>query len=141
MQNKLKHNSVMFWDVWKFFNISVLLFKKIFNKLFLYNLNLHKLKINGLLDNLKPFECNVDFEKVYFQFFLIFLNIFYLFQKMLSLFVFLFPLVLGEQFLFSNERDLEQELPQCIGNGVLSCQRVRSIWKNKTAWNLIFLNF
>jgi hypothetical protein len=44
---------------------------------------------------------------------------------MFSLYVFLIPLVLGEQFLFFNERDLEGELPQCIGKGVLSCKRVR----------------
>jgi hypothetical protein len=45
---------------------------------------------------------------------------------MFSLFVFFLPLVLGEQFLFFNERDLERELPQCIGKGILSCQRVSS---------------
>jgi hypothetical protein len=46
---------------------------------------------------------------------------------MFSLYVFLIPLVLGEQFLFFNERDLEGELPQCLGKGVLSCKRVRKI--------------
>jgi hypothetical protein len=46
---------------------------------------------------------------------------------MFCFFVFLLPLVLGEQFLFYNEKDLERELPQCIGNGILTCQRVR-LW-------------
>jgi hypothetical protein len=50
-----------------------------------------------------------------------------MFQEMFLLFFFVLPLVTGAEFLFFNVRDIDQELPECIGNGILSCQRVSTI--------------
>jgi hypothetical protein len=46
---------------------------------------------------------------------------------MFLLFLFVLPLVTGDELLFSNIRDLDRELPECTGNGIMSCQKVRKI--------------
>ena len=90
-----------------------------------------------MIRGLKHFKAFND-NMLHFLFFYLNSNIlFNLFQKMLSLFVFLFPLVLGEQFLFFNERDFERELPQCGRKEVLKCQRVRENYCKINSCNLL----
>jgi hypothetical protein len=50
---------------------------------------------------------------------------------------------MGKESLFFNARELDQELPECIGKGILSCQKVRPS-NNKTKKklkNFLWQNF